>query len=51
MQAETAIAWSGIALGMALAMSLVFDRDRLFRWVLVRGLFWGAYVIFNLCVR
>jgi len=50
MQAETAILWSCITLGTTLAMTLVFDRDRLLRWALIRGLFWGVYVLFSLSV-
>jgi hypothetical protein len=50
MQAETILAWGALAYGTALAMALVFDRDRLVRTVLMRALFWGAYVIVSLCV-
>ena len=48
---ESAIVWSGLALGIHLAMALVFDRERLLRWALLRGVFLGAYVIFCLIDR
>ena len=50
MQAEIILAWGALAYGTALAMALVFDRDRLVRAVLMRALFWGAFVIVSLCV-
>jgi hypothetical protein len=51
MQVDSAITWGCIALGTALAMALVFDRDRLLRWAFVRGLVWGAFVLYVVCVR
>ena len=51
MQGEIAITWGCITLGTALVMTLVLDRDRLLQWVIVGGFFWGAYVLYSLCVR
>jgi hypothetical protein len=48
---ETDIAWGCLALGIHLAMALVFDRERLLRGALLRGVFLGVYVIFCLSVR
>lgn len=50
MQAETILAWGALAYGTAMAMALVFDRDRLTRRALLQALFWGAYVVVSLCV-
>ena len=50
MQTETILAWGALAYGTAMAMALVFDRDRLVRRVLLQALFWGAYVVVSLCV-
>jgi len=51
MHTETAVIWGGLTFGTALAMAIVFDRDRLLRWALVRGLFWGVYVLYSLWVH
>lgn len=51
MRFETAILWGCIAFGVSLVMALVFDRDQLLRWAIVRSLFWGAHIAYCLCVH
>jgi hypothetical protein len=50
MQGETILAWGALAFGTAMAMALVFDRDRLLCGAFLQALFWGAYVVASLCV-
>jgi hypothetical protein len=50
MHAETILLWGALAYGTAMAMALVFDRDRLALRVFLQALFWGAYVLVSLCV-